>query len=84
MKGIEQIIAKRSKAEGIAEGIAQGKAEGIAQGKAEEKVEIAKKMLKCDEPLEKIVAITGLSLEQIKKIQRTPRTSAVKARKTTP
>ena len=39
MKGIEQIIAKRSKAEGIA----QGKAEGIAQGKAEEKVEIAKK-----------------------------------------
>lgn len=65
MKGIEQIIAKRSKAEGIA----QGKAEGIAQGKAEEKVEIAKKMLKCDEPLEKIVAITGLTLEYVIKIQ---------------
>ena len=57
MKGIEQIIAKRSKAE------------GIAQGKAEEKVEIAKKMLKCDEPLEKIVAITGLTLEYVIKIQ---------------
>ena len=57
MKGIEQIIAKRSKAE------------GIAQGKAEEQVEIAKKMLKCDEPLEKIVAITGLTLEYVIKIQ---------------
>lgn len=65
MKGIEQIIAKRSKAE------------GIAQGKAEEKVEIAKKMLKFGEPIEKIVAITGLTLEHIQKIQRTLRTSAV-------
>ncbi|GAB1827094.1 MAG: hypothetical protein KH037_11865 [Burkholderiales bacterium] len=64
MKGIEQIIAERSKVEGLAE------------GKAEEKVEIAKKMLKCDEPLEKIVAITGLSLEHIQKIQLTLRTSA--------
>ncbi len=72
MKGIEQIIAKRSKAEGLA----QGKAEGIAQGKADEKVEIAKKMLKFGEPLEKIVALTGLTLEHVQKIQRSLLTPA--------
>ena len=49
MKGIEEIIAERSK--------------------AEEQVEIAKKMLKCDESLEKIALLTGLTLEHVKNIQ---------------
>ena len=53
MNGIEQVIAERNKAE----------------GKAEEKVEIAKKMLKFGEPLENIVALTGLTLGHVQKIQ---------------
>lgn len=50
--------------EGLAEGIAKGMADGIAKGKAE----IINSMLQNDLPIEKISAITGLSVEIIKAI----------------
>ena len=54
--------------EALAEGHAKGKAEGLAEGKAEGKTEIAIKLLKKDYPIEEIVEITGLSEEEIKKL----------------
>ena len=50
------------------EGHAEGKAEGRAEGRAEEKSELARKMMKCGMDMEQISQITGLSLEQIKKL----------------
>lgn len=50
------------------EGHAEGKAEGRAEGRAEEKSDIARKMMKCGMDMEQISQITGLSLEQIKKL----------------
>ncbi len=38
-------------------------------GRAEEKKEIAKKMLNKDKPLEEIMEFTGLTIEEIKKLQ---------------
>ena len=50
------------------EGHAEGKAEGRAEGRAEEKSDIARKMMECGMDMEQISQITGLSLEQIKKL----------------
>ncbi|MEA5620195.1 flagellar assembly protein H, partial [Cronbergia sp. UHCC 0137] len=70
---IYQEILLEGKAEGIAEGIAkgkaEGKAEGIAKGKAEEKTLIALNMLRSGLSIDLIAQITGLSLEQIQKLQ---------------
>ncbi len=61
MKSIEQTIAKRY--------IAKGKAEGKAEGSLEKAIEIAKNLLRFGDPLEKIVLITGLTLQQVQNIQ---------------
>ena len=61
MKSIEQTIAKRY--------IAKDKAEGKAEGRLEKAIEIAKNMLRFGDPLEKIVLITGLTLQQVQNIQ---------------
>ena len=47
----------------------KGKREGKIEGRIEEKIEIAKTLLKRHMPLEEIVAITGLSIEEIKKLE---------------
>ena len=52
-------------AAGRAEGIAEGIAEGKAEGKAEGMLLVARQMKLSGEPIEKIVAFTGLTLEQI-------------------
>ena len=44
------------------------KDEGRAEGRAEEKLEIAKKMKTKGQPLDLIVEITGLSIEEIEKL----------------
>ena len=46
----------------------EAREEGREEGKIEEKVEMAKIMKKNQEPLEKIMQYTGLSLEEIKQI----------------
>ena len=50
--------------------VKQGEARGRAEGRAEGKAEVAKAMLAQSEPLEKIVAYTGLSPEEIQKLKK--------------
>ncbi|UCH96559.1 MAG: Rpn family recombination-promoting nuclease/putative transposase, partial [Candidatus Aminicenantes bacterium] len=46
----------------------EGKADGKAEGRNERDIEIALKMKKMEEPLEKISDYTGLSIEEIEKL----------------
>lgn len=68
-KSFEKGKAK-GKREGLAEGIKKGKAEGLKKGKAEGLAEgirkIAQNMLKAGKPLEEIMALTGLSEEDVR------------------
>ena len=50
--------------------LAEGKTEGLAEGKAEGKAEIAINLLKKNYPVDEIVEITGLSKEDIEKLNR--------------
>jgi len=55
--------------EGFEKGIDEGFGKGIVTGKTEEKYEVAKNMLFDDEPIEKIIRYTGLTIEEIEKIK---------------
>jgi predicted transposase/invertase (TIGR01784 family) len=57
-----------ARSEGRTEGRTEGHAEGHAEGRFEEKYKIARNMLSEDLPHELIHRITGLSLEEIKKL----------------
>ena len=46
----------------------KGKKEGLAEGKAEGKAEVARTMLSAGMPVGQIVALTGLTEEQIKEL----------------
>jgi hypothetical protein len=50
------------------EGKAEGRVEGKVEGRDERNIEIALKMKKMGEPLEKISKYTGLSIEEIEKL----------------
>lgn len=56
--------------EGKAVGKAEGIAEGKAKGKLERDIEIAQNAIKEGLPIEIIIKLTGLSIEQIKKLQK--------------
>ncbi|MFU7503069.1 MAG: Rpn family recombination-promoting nuclease/putative transposase [Candidatus Tisiphia sp.] len=49
---------------------ARGKAEGKAEGKIEEKIDTAKEMLIDNEPIEKIVKYTKLTIEKIEQLKK--------------
>lgn len=51
--------------EGRAEGLAVGRAEGLTVGRNEMATDTAMKMLRFNEPIEKIVTYTNLSPERI-------------------
>ncbi len=55
-------------AEGREKGLAEGRAEGLAKGEKNKAEETAKKMLEKKYDLQDIADITGLSIEEIKKI----------------
>ena len=59
---------KKGHAEGLAEGRMEGHAEGLAEGRAEEKLENARRMKSKGYPLDDIVDITGLTIEEIEKL----------------
>ena len=69
--------AKQLKDEGIKEGLEKGIKEGIeegikngeASGKKKSQIEIAKKLLKLNMPIEQISKITELSIEEIEKLK---------------
>lgn len=56
--------------EGLTEGLIKGKAEGMEKGKAVEKLEIAQKSLYAGLQIDLIAKLTGLSEEEIKKLQK--------------
>lgn len=60
---------KEGKKEGRKEGIIEGKKQGIEQGTKKNKIEIAKKMLNKNMPIELIMEITELSEEEIIKLK---------------
>ena len=66
-QGVEEgkIEGKR---EGIQEGKREGKREGIQEGKLEEKTNIAKVSIKKGLPIDLIVDITGLTIEEIEQL----------------
>ncbi len=47
---------------------ARGKEQGIAEGEARGKAELIKMMIKTGHSIEKIAEITGLSLDEVKKL----------------
>lgn len=66
LSGIELVIANRNRAEGKAEGRAEGKVEGRAEGK----LEMAAKLIQLGQmSLEMIAEVSGLPVEELRKIQ---------------
>ncbi len=60
---------KISYQEGLIQGQKEGQKEGLQQGLKTAKTDLAKIMLQNNEPVEKIVKYTGLSIEEIKNIK---------------
>ena len=65
----ERSMFKKAREYGREEGINQGIDIGKNEGKKEERILIAKELLKIGIPLEKITIATGLSKEQLKKLE---------------
>lgn len=76
-EGIAQRLAERRAevlAEGRAEGLVEGRAEGLAEGRAEGRaegerfkmIEIARRLLDDGMPVDKVVSITGVSLDDLR------------------
>ena len=58
-----------AKEEGFIEGEVKGKIEGLKEGEMKKAIESAKKMLADEEPIEKIVKYTELTIEEIKSLK---------------
>ena len=67
---VEQQKIEDAKAEGKAEGEAIGEAIGEARGEENKAIAIVKKMLKEGYPMENISKLTGLTIEEIKKLKK--------------
>ena len=71
-KKIQNSLLSEAKEEGISQGISQGYTsginDGISKGENKKSIEIAKNLLSMNMPLEDISKVTGLSIEEIKKI----------------
>ena len=60
---------RKARMEGIEEGIEKGRQEGMEKGRQEGMQDVARSLLKINLPIENIVATTGLTIEEIKKLQ---------------
>jgi predicted transposase YdaD len=56
---------KNARAEGLAEGRAEGRVEGRVEGRNDERTAVALDMLADNEPIEKIVKYSHLSMEKV-------------------
>ena len=83
---IYQDILLEGKAEGRAIGIAEGKAVGIAEGKAETTRQLALNMLHSGIALDLVAQVTGLTLKQVQKLEKTaakqPKTVSLSSKQT--
>lgn len=68
-KELDDYIRESEIEESYNDGIAEGKILGLSEGKRENSIEIAKKMLNKDRPIEEISEITGLTKEEILKLK---------------
>ncbi|SMC61381.1 RpnC/YadD family protein [Pedobacter nyackensis] len=66
--GTEEYLLQKREAEGIQIGEAKGIAKGISKGRHDEALDIAREMLAEEEPLEKIIKYTKLSIEEIQSL----------------
>ena len=70
--GTEEYLLQKREAEGIqigeAKGIEKGIAKGISKGRHDEALDIAREMLAENEPFEKIIKYTKLSIEEIQSL----------------
>jgi predicted transposase/invertase (TIGR01784 family) len=66
---IYQEILLEGEVRGEAKGIAKGKAEGLVEGKLAERTQIALNMLHSGISIDLIAQFTGLTIEQIQKLQ---------------
>ena len=62
--------AETLRQEGILQGMQQGKEEGILLGKHEALEMVAINLLRHNEPITKIVELTGLSISEIEKLKK--------------
>ena len=70
LSGIELVIDARGRAEGRIEGRAEGRAEGIFEGEVKGKTEMATKLIQLGQmSLEMIAEVSGLPVEELRKIQ---------------
>ena len=60
---------RKARMEGKQEGIEEGMEKGIEKGRQEGMQDVARSLLKINLPIENIVATTGLTIEEIKKLQ---------------
>ncbi|MGM9942387.1 MAG: hypothetical protein ACI32N_10435 [Bulleidia sp.] len=67
-KSLQDLI-NRGRKEGIIEGKEEGRKEGRKEGKEEERENVAVRMLKKEYPIEEIISISGLTLEQLNKLK---------------
>ena len=65
---IIQDMVDNAKNEGIAEGEARGEAKGETKGEVKKAMEIAKTLLARQDPYEEIASITGLSIDDVRKL----------------
>ena len=68
-KAIQQYGYEQGVKDGEMRGRSQGKIEGRIEGRKEEKIDIAKKMLKRNIPIEDILEVTGLTEEEIEELK---------------
>lgn len=67
-KDAEETALKEGMVKGMAEGMEKGLAQGKVEGEKKKQIEIAKKLLELEIPIEKIITATGLSKEEIEKM----------------
>ena len=67
-KGIKEGMEKGMK-EGLEKGMEKGMEKGLKEGEKKKSLEIAKKLLTYNTPLDIIANSTGLSIEEIKKLK---------------
>ena len=68
-KELDEYIRESELNDSYNDGITKGKILGLSEGKRENSIEIARKMLIKDRPIEEISEITGLTKEEILKLK---------------
>jgi predicted transposase YdaD len=67
----ESVVYQEILREGLAKGAAEGLAKGLAKGKVEAANQIALNMLRSNMSPDLVAQLTGLTLKQIQKLQKT-------------